>query len=60
MSKPKVFAEIPVSFKITQDVKEYIDTVMIERKLFNKSQLHREIFMIGLEQFKQMQDRKTK
>lgn len=58
MSKHKEFAHIPISFKITEDVKEYIDNVMIERKMFNKSKLQREIFLMGLEAFKKQNDQK--
>jgi metal-responsive CopG/Arc/MetJ family transcriptional regulator len=60
MPKEKEFAEIPVSFKITTDVREYIDEVMIERKVFNRSEIHREIFLMGLEAFKKKHDRKSK
>jgi FMN-dependent NADH-azoreductase len=60
MPKQKEFAEIPVSFKITTDVREYIDNVMIERKMFNRSEIHREIFLLGLKAFKKKYDQDSK
>lgn len=53
MEKAKLnLADIPVSFRIEKDIQEYIEQVMIDRREFNKSKVHREIFLIGLEIFK--------
>lgn len=50
--KKQNLAEIPVSFRIEVQVQEYIEEVMLKRREFNKSKIHREIFMMGLEIFK--------
>lgn len=51
LEKPTM-AEMPVSFRIEKSVYDFIEQVMIDRREFNKSRIHREIFMLGLEQFK--------
>lgn len=52
MPKEKEFSDSPIVFKVTKDVRDYIENVMIERKQFNRSEIHREIFALGLEAFK--------
>jgi hypothetical protein len=44
--------DIPVSFRVEKDVYDLIEQIMIDRREFNKSRIHREIFMLGLEEFK--------
>lgn len=44
--------EIPVSFKIEKDDYDLIEEIMIERKEFVKSRVHREIFNLGLEVYR--------
>jgi hypothetical protein len=51
IQKP-IMNDIPVSFRIEKDAYDLIEETMIERKEFNKSRIHREIFDLGLEQFK--------
>lgn len=58
MVKKPVMAEIPVSFRIEQDIHDFIEQIMIDRREFNKSRIHREIFMLGLEEYKKQQNKK--
>lgn len=52
MEKKENLCEKPIVFKVHEDVLEYIEEVMIERREFNRSNIHREIFNLGLEEFK--------
>jgi hypothetical protein len=60
MPKEKEFSDSPIVFKVTTDVRDYIENVMIERKQFNRSEIHREIFALGLEAFKKKHDKGSK
>lgn len=51
IQKP-IMNDIPVSFRVEKNVYDLIEQIMIDRREFNKSRIHREIFMLGLEQFK--------
>lgn len=57
MEKKPILADIPVSFRIEQEIQDFIEQIMIERREFNKSRIHREIFMLGLEQFKKINNK---
>ncbi|AQY55074.1 hypothetical protein [Geobacillus phage TP-84] len=51
MEKKQKFNPI-LSFQTDESVCEFIQKVMIKRMEFNRSNIVREIFMIGLEEFK--------
>jgi hypothetical protein len=52
MIQKPIMNDIPVSFRVEKDVYDLIEQIMIDRREFNKSRIHREIFMLGLEEFK--------
>lgn len=43
----------PFIFRMEQEFHDFIEEEMIRRKVFNKSQIMREIFIVGMETYKQ-------
>lgn len=50
-------SDIPVTFRVEESIHEYIQDQMIEQRQFNKSKIQREIFMLGLAQYKKMKQK---
>lgn len=45
-------AEIPIAFRVESNIHDFIEEEMIKRREFNKSKIHREIFLLGLAEYK--------
>jgi hypothetical protein len=44
----------PFIFRMEQEYHDFIEEEMIKRKVFNKSQIMREIFLIGVDAYKKL------
>ncbi|AYP68788.1 hypothetical protein BpsM61_00014 [Bacillus phage vB_BpsM-61] len=52
--KEKEYDNRPIAFRLSKEQRDYIESKMVERREFNKSKVHREIFALGMKEFKRL------